>query len=125
MPMLDRQPIRPGHYPINFDPNDMYKTPWATYVPGRNGADFKVHGKRGFALSAMDDHCVLYEFDFASLRWKEVLRRERGGAPLTCEDCGVSLNPRDYRTRGHWVIVKRNSRVVEPLEQRYVCPPCK
>jgi hypothetical protein len=124
--------FHPQHRPITFDPNDNSATPWASYIPGRNGPDFKVHRTRGNALNAFSgrNHGVVYMWDMAAHRWREVLRREHGAYPDMCDDCGTPLGRDErhafYGRDGSWVIVRdRSNKPIEPIQQKYICNACK
>lgn len=61
----------------DFDPNKSNSGSWATYVPMRRGAAFKVHRTRGHATSAIVNAGlgVLYERG-SDGRWVERMRQE-------------------------------------------------
>jgi len=60
---------------MGFNPNKAGKKPpeWATYVPSRRGASWKIHTSRGAALHAISYHSLgaLYRWDGS--KWLRVL----------------------------------------------------
>jgi hypothetical protein len=135
-----------------FDPNADKHQPFATFIPHR-GPQFKAHGRRQDALSALSSNYAGVLYGHTEGQWTEITRKLWDEKVGKCDNCGGStLSPeRDtitiagqkfhstgYRSRGRLVpgsappsydhgefLLRRNSgRIVEPPEYIFVCPIC-
>jgi hypothetical protein len=74
-----------------FDPNKTFKKPWATYIPSRQGADFKVHASRAQAMSAITYHGNGIIYRLQDDEWIQVFRVD-DTRDLKSDTCAKCLN---------------------------------
>lgn len=95
---------------MDFDPNFKDKPgepQWATYIPDRRGAKFKVHKGLGQAKNAFHyrDNAILYEW--VDGEWVERYRIENHPGRPTCVTEGCNHTASGYQWKGMEFVPKK------------------
>lgn len=111
-----------------FNPN--LTALWATFIPSRLSAKFKVHNSRKMALSAFTGASGVQLWEFSSGQWW--LRAEKplnADRPKDCTVCGGSTLAHNSGTQRTWNVgaykfEKVGSRVTDELKLMFLCESC-